>query len=111
MSAEQLDLLRPEMPAVSEIDLSWMISALQGRGWLTAADLGARSEGEKRVLRAIASASKARIISGQQGYRLGLEATLPEIDRARANLLSQKIELERRIAEIDRLIHRRRETV
>lgn len=84
-----------------------MVEELRGRGWMTAADLGAKDEAHKRVLRAIASASKAQIISGQKGYRLGLEATLPEIDQARANLLSQKVELERRIAELDRLVHRR----
>lgn len=107
MTFEQLDLLSPAPPAVTERDLDWMMNELRGRGWVTAADLGARDEAAKRVLRAIASASKAQIVSGQKGYRLGLEATLPELDRARANLMSQKGELERRISEIDRLIHRR----
>lgn len=108
MLAQQLELLKPEPPAVSDMDLAWMVGALRGNEWMTAADLGAKDEAAKRVLRAIASASKAQIISGQKGYRLGLEATLPEIDTARANLLSQKMELERRIAELDQLVHGRR---
>ncbi len=109
MPAQQLEPLKPEPPAVSEMDLAWMAGALRGNDWLTASDLGAKDEAAKRVLRAIASASRAQIISGQKGYRLGLEATLPEIDTARANLLSQKVELERRIAELDRLVHSRRQ--
>lgn len=72
MNAVQLQLLAPAPPAVSEMDLAWMMNELRGRGWVTAADLGARDEAAKRVLRAIASASKAQIVSGQKGYRLGL---------------------------------------
>lgn len=105
--ALQLDLLRPGPPPVSEMDLAWMTGELRGRGWLTAADLGAAHESAKRVLRAIASASKGQILSGQKGYRLSMEATLPEIEHSRAGLLSQKTELERRITEIDQVRHRR----
>jgi hypothetical protein len=46
--------------------------------WMTAVDLGFRTENDKRRLRAIAAASGGHVISGQAGYRLNFEATADE---------------------------------
>lgn len=70
MSTQQLDLFATKAPKISALEVETMKTALRGRDWQTAADLGAHSEGEKRRLRAVAEASQAEIISGPRGYRL-----------------------------------------
>jgi hypothetical protein len=77
----QLDLkLAPPIPEVTPSEVERLLARLRGAGWQTARALGAQKESDKRRLRAIAEASEGQIISGQRGYKLTLEATLPEID-------------------------------
>lgn len=111
MVTEQLLLLRPAPPLVSEMDLGWMLGALRGQGWQHASALGANTEAAKRKLRAIAMASKGEIISGQQGYRLTREAHQAEYLRARDWMNSQADAMKLRVSEIDRVWHRRPATL
>lgn len=94
-------------PAVSESDVAQMCHALAGRGWIKANVLCALLEVDDRVIRAIASASKGRIISGQNGYLLFDSSTaIGDADRAACKLEAQaKAELNR-AREIRLRIHR-----
>jgi|SRR5581483_7517435 len=67
-------------PIVTSSEVEWLINQLHGRGWRTAKDIGAKTENQKRSLRAIAEASEGEIISGQKGYKLTREASIEEID-------------------------------
>jgi len=96
-----------EAPRVSPADVQAMIATLRGRKWVSAADLGAATETQKRRLRAIASASGGEIISGQKGYRLTREAEHAEYWHARDRLSSQSEDMKRRVAEIDCVWHNR----
>jgi hypothetical protein len=107
METVQLDLLPPKAPAVSQMDLGWMLDALRGKGWLHASDLGADTEAAKRKIRAIARASKGEIISGQQGYHLTREAKQADYLHGRDWLCSQADEMRARVIEIDRVWHNR----
>lgn len=107
MNAEQLELIHRTAPAVSAMDLDWMLGELRGKGWRHAADLGAETEAAKRRLRAIAKASKGEIISGQLGYRLTREASQAEYFHARDWMNSQADEMKSRVVEIDNVWHRR----
>lgn len=105
MSAQQLDLFAAKAPKISALEIETMISALRGKQWQTAADLGAHSESEKRRLRAVAEASAAEIISGPHGYRLTREVSHTEFHRCRARLVSFVTGLRERIAALDRVWH------
>ncbi len=107
MNAEQLELIQSAAPAVSAMDLDWMLCELRGHGWRLASDLGAKSEAAKRKLRAIAKASKGEIISGQNGYRLTREANQAEYLHARDWMNSQAEEMKSRVIEIDNVWRRR----
>jgi hypothetical protein len=91
-------------PDVSKFHVDTMIANLRGRGWQTAKALGARKESDRRVLRAIAEQSEGEIISGQQGYKLTIEATLEEIS-ATAWLKSQGKKMIARWIAIQRVAH------
>jgi hypothetical protein len=106
MSLQQLDLFSTKAPKISALEVETMKTALRGRDWQTAADLGAHSEGEKRRLRAVAEASKAEIISGPRGYRLTREVSHTEFHRCRARLLSFVKGTQERIRELDLVWHR-----
>ena len=67
-------------PKVLPFHVEQMIASLRGAGWLTAKQLGADRESDKRILRAIAEASEGQIISGQKGYKLTLEATPEDVN-------------------------------
>jgi hypothetical protein len=98
------DRLAGEGPNVSRFQVDTMIAALRNKGWQTAKALGARKEGEKRFLRAIAESSEGQIISGQKGYKLTLEATLEEI-AATAWMKSQAKKMLHRWISIQRVAH------
>lgn len=101
----QLDLeLRAPVPEVTPSEVAELIARLRGKGWQTARDLGAEKESDKRQLRAIAEASEGQIISGQKGYKLTLEATLPEIDST-VWLKAQGEKMIRRYVDIQRVRH------
>jgi hypothetical protein len=106
----QLDLFsaprkRGRGPQVIQAKVNELILRLYNKGWQLASDLGAHTESDKRVLRAIAAASGGHIISGQAGYRLNFEATADENRTAVSWLKHQRDELDRRIVEIERVYH------
>src|SRR3954466_10186236 len=68
----QLELIHEKAPKISEGEIVTMMNALRGRGWLKSGELGAKTEDEKRRIRAISEASNGRIVSwpGSPGYKL-----------------------------------------
>lgn len=67
-------------PKVDHIEVDGLIYALSHGRWATAKEL-AQIASERR-LRAIANASRGRIIGGQLGYKLSALATIDEIKHA-----------------------------
>ena len=53
------------------------------------------------------SASEGRIISGQKGYKLTVDATIQEVQHAAAWLRHQATEMNNRALQIDRVYHRK----
>lgn len=92
-------------PVVSDQAVARLIEALHNAGWRTAKQL--RDLGSERQLRAWASASEGRIISGQQGYALIEACTVEEANHAAAWLEHQSTAMAKRAAEIRRAMHRR----
>jgi hypothetical protein len=102
----ELSLPQPRADLVAPEEIAEMIAFLNGQDWVKAR-LFPVGWTERRI-RAVASASKGRVISGQQGYKLTLQATIDEVTKARNWLLGQAEEMRRRVAEIDRVYHGRR---
>ncbi len=92
-------------PHVSKFHIETMIENLRGRGWQPSKQLGAATEADKRILRAIAEASGGEILSGQKGYMLTREAT-PEDLRQAGWLKSQGEKMLGRWTAIQRVWHR-----
>lgn len=94
-------------PKVNQWEVEAMVRTLEDSGcWMTAADIIAKhsmanTEQTRRALRAMASASAGRIISGQQGYKLNALATPEERDRAVRTFKSQIREMSARVNEIE----------
>jgi len=82
---------RPAPPQRAEADAVALARFLQGRGWLTAADLKAGLGWNERRVRAAAAASTGDILSGpgMPGYRITREASADERDSAIAALRAQ----------------------
>lgn len=99
----QPDLFAAKAPAVTPADVEWLVFRLRGCGWVRAREM----RGSDRRLRAVASASLGRIISGQKGYCLIEEATVEEARHAAAWLRHQGTEMIRRASEIERAMHKR----
>lgn len=94
---------------VREEQVTALIELLKGRGWVRAKEFPV--EWSERSIRAVASASKGEVISGQKGYALSREATLADCWKSRDWLLSQAKDMMRRVTEIDRVLHRREERI
>jgi hypothetical protein len=93
-------------PEVSQREIEEMILRLfQAQKWLTAADLGAHTEQDRRRVRAIASVSGGHIISGQKGYTLNFLATDEEADASSGWLERQGADMQRRADEQRRVRH------
>jgi hypothetical protein len=65
----------------------------------------------KRGLRSMAEEAKGKIVSGQKGYRLTMYASVEEIDRASAELLSLAKGVVERYKALRRFYHKHRRTV
>jgi hypothetical protein len=104
---EQLQLeLNHAAPPVDASDLATTLHHLRNAtDWLQARDLTQLTGFDDRRLRAIASASKGHIISGNRGYRLTRQATIEEIDHCTAKLLSQADAMTARALQIQRVYH------
>jgi len=79
---------------------------LRGSGWQTAKQL-ARHGFNDRALRAIASASKGQIISGQKGYALTRESSVDDVNHAANWLEAQAKSMLARAYDIRRAMHQR----
>lgn len=102
-----LDFTRPvgKGPEVHGFQVEAMITTLRGKGWQTAKQLGAETESDKRILRAVAEDSDGQIISGQKGYMLTIEATPADLAAA-SWLQSQGNKMLGRWIAIQRVWHR-----
>lgn len=100
----------PALLVATPEDVKLMVAQLRGRGWRTAADLGAKTESQKRKLRLIVRASNGAILGypGSPGYRLFDEATVTEIHRSVA-LRAQAREMLRHYLSYMRRLHHRTE--
>ena len=87
-------------------DVDALVRALAHQGWTTARELR-RAGWNDRELRALASASGGRIVSGQQGYCLIEEATVEEARHAAAWLRHQAQQMTQRAYDIERAMHTR----
>jgi hypothetical protein len=87
---------RVSAEAVADV-MHWLAHAA---GWTTAGGLRVLTNYSDREIRAIAAASRGRIISGQRGYRLTAEATIEEVNHAEAWLRSQAACMLKRAYEI-----------
>lgn len=76
----QLDLpMTQKAPETTQDEVEALCAYLQGSGWIKAGEIPGWNE---RYIRALANASKGRIISGQLGYKLTKEATAEECAHA-----------------------------
>lgn len=82
-----------------------MLRALDGRGWVGAGVLSRELNTSDRALRAAAAASRGQILGGQAGYILTRQASLREVARATAALLSQSNRMRERVAAIEKVRH------
>jgi hypothetical protein len=98
----------PPLLVATPDDVKRMIAQLRGRGWMTAAELGAKTESQKRKLRLIVRASNGAILGypGSPGYRLFDEATVTEIHRSVALRAQARDMLRHYLCYMRRLHHR-----
>lgn len=101
----EFERAKEQGPIVAKLHVETMITNLRGRGWQTSKQLGALSEADKRILRAIAEASEGEILSGQKGYMLTREATPADLQQA-GWLKSQGQKMLERWTAIQRVWHR-----
>ena len=91
-------------PTITAVDVERLVEVLGTVGsWMTAADLsvalwGVDTEGNKRRVRAIASAAGAGVVShpGSPGYKLWKSCTVDELHACVAAYTSQADEMRRR---------------
>lgn len=100
--------------AEDHADVDFLVGMLKGQGWMLAQEISTRILDKTGVLwsdrriRALASASRGRIIPGQRGYKLTLEASPEEIN-AVAWLKNQGEEMTQRYIDILKVWHKRKE--
>jgi hypothetical protein len=109
---KQLDLIPPAPPipeiAPDDANIEFLVRLLTGRDWQTSAEILEEmqqpvGESRKRWLRALATASRGRVGSGQRGYKLVMEMTREEFEHNRNWMLRQCEEMKRRVVEMDRV--------
>jgi hypothetical protein len=111
--AAQLDLgTLPEKKA-ADPNVLRMILLLEERDWTTANELleimdEPPTESNRRKLREWANQSEGRIGSGQLGYKLVRAMTAEEFNHFRNSMVSQAIEMQRRVLLSDKVFYRKR---
>lgn len=70
-------------------DVGYFLNTLHGRGWVKGRQLVQELTVNKRHLRALAECSGGLVISGNEGYRLTVEAAQSEIEKCCKRLSSQ----------------------
>ncbi len=110
---EQLELVPAKAPKVSCDEVHALLGILTYQGWMTASQVAAMASmhwgmtWSERKVRAVANASCGQVISGQDGYKLTLQATIEEIQQASGWLRSQADAMRQRSIEIERVYHRK----
>lgn len=98
--------LKTPAPLTTAAEQDELVALLRGRGWMTMREIASEHPGwSDRHIRAIASESGGRIVSGQHGYKLTLECTPEEVHHATAWLRSQARVMTDRAIAIARLFH------
>lgn len=97
--------LAPAAPRTDESEVEALCEWLRGRGWVSAQIIAANFRWSDRKIRALASASQGRIMSGQEGYKLTIEGHFDEVHRAAGWLISQGKDMIRRGISIRRRYH------
>ena len=103
----QDSLFSSKAPAVSSSEVERLVIELRYRGWLTADIVGVALGWSDRKVRAVASESQGRIISGQKGYCLIEEATVEEANHFVSWMRSQARQMQQRAHEVEKAMHRR----
>jgi hypothetical protein len=106
---EQAELFPPKAPKVLDSDVAKVLQILVGNGWLTSGQIQALTGWHERYVRAVANASRGRVLSypGSPGYKLTIEAAKEEVDAADI-LGHQANEMRRRLIEIRNVFYGRR---
>lgn len=89
--------------AVTEEDVDDFLDHLAGRGWVKARKLKADLGINDRHARALAEASRGRVISGNRGYKLTAEATAEERNECLHRLRNQADRMQARSSIIERV--------
>ena len=97
------DKPKPTEATANELQIRVLMSALAGRGWLTAKQLQPLTGLSDRQLRAAANASAGQILGGQKGYRLTTQASQEEVSHTTRWLSHQAREMESRAQNICRI--------
>lgn len=100
MTQPLLNFSHPRVAIKAAEYMDRFLSALTDGQWHKSSELQTTLRTSERVLRKCADASKGRVISGQQGYKLTRFATVEEVDHAEAWLLSQARQMTDRAREI-----------
>jgi D-alanyl-D-alanine dipeptidase len=90
-----------------DICVDALIGALKGRGWRLRASIARDLGVSIRTVRALASASEGRVLSGQKGLCLVEEATVEDTAHAANALEAQGRALIQHAEQIRRVSHRR----
>lgn len=111
MTAEQAELnLRTKAARVVNRDsIEEFCQLLRHRGWMTVKRIQwHRPDWNERFIRLLANASKGRVLShpGSAGYRLTIEASAEERERAIAKFRHQAVQMGERANDIAHVHHR-----
>jgi len=93
-------------PVVDRL-LPRFLASLHGRGWVSARTLCHELGTDDRTIREAAHQSNGEVVSGQKGYALTIQASLEDIHRSIAWLLSQSDRMRERAMAIERVRHGR----
>jgi hypothetical protein len=104
----QLNLIRLPALRVSSREVLQFCARLQGKGWQTSTQLGAKTEREKRHLRLIAELSDGAIVSypGSPGYKLFDECEPEDFRHGRYATRAQIRKMFEKWRKIERRMHR-----
>jgi hypothetical protein len=107
---------QPDLPLFQEkpasVNVEWFVTFLQGRDWITAAEVLGEcrlevTENNKRKLRALADASEGRICGHQKGYKLTRSMTAEEYNWWRYEWLKADAAIRERVIQSDKVFYGR----
>ena len=93
---------------ISTEDLSrQLVNALRLGSWRKREELARQLGVSVRAIRDAASHAAGNVLSGNRGLKLTVAATMEELNEATGRLRSQVREMQRRLAETERVYHER----